>query len=160
MAKASKEETLRERRKLQYAAAFCLVFMFVEIVGGIVAGSVAIMTDAAHMLADVGKRRHIIVVIGIDDPTSLHIGGLLVGIFAQGMVSRAATESHTFGFHRAEVLGALLSVVIIWGMTGGLFYAAILRTIDWFNGEAEPVNGKVRQAFFRSHFLNFGFLLV
>jgi zinc transporter 2 len=59
------------------------------------------------------------------------------------MVSRAANESHTFGYHRAEVLGALLSVVIIWAMTGGLFYASILRSIAWFNGSAEPVNGKL-----------------
>ena len=61
-------ESRAQRKKLQYAAAFCLVFMFVEIVGGIIAGSIAVMTDAAHMLADVG--------------------GLLVGIFAQSMVER------------------------------------------------------------------------
>ena len=116
-------ESRAQRKKLQYAAAFCLVFMFVEIVGGIIAGSIAVMTDAAHMLADVG--------------------GLLVGIFAQSMVERQATSTHTFGFHRAEVLGALLSVLIIWAMTGALLYEAILRSIAWFNGEAEPVNGKV-----------------
>ena len=36
--------------------------------------------------------------------------GLLVGIFAQSMVERQAKTTHTFGFHRAEVLGAMLSV--------------------------------------------------
>ena len=43
-----------QRRKLRYAVVFCLVFMFVEVVGGVIAGSIAVMTDAAHMLADVG----------------------------------------------------------------------------------------------------------
>ena len=59
------------------------------------------------------------------------------------MVERQATTTHTFGFHRAEVLGAMLSVLIIWIITGVLLYAAILRSIDWFNGVADPVNGKV-----------------
>ena len=47
----SREQRKAQRRKLQYAAAFCLVFMFVEVIGGVLAGSIAVMTDAAHMLA-------------------------------------------------------------------------------------------------------------
>lgn len=36
----------------------------------------------------------------------------------------------SFGFHRAEVLGAFMSVVMIWVVTAILFYVAIIRTIN------------------------------
>ena len=41
-------------RKLGIVVAICFLFMIVEIVGGIASGSLAILTDAAHMLSDVG----------------------------------------------------------------------------------------------------------
>jgi zinc transporter 2 len=40
-------------RKLLCVAAICVVFMFVEIAGGYIANSLAIMTDAAHLFSDV-----------------------------------------------------------------------------------------------------------
>lgn len=36
----------------------------------------------------------------------------------------------SFGFHRAEVIGALVSVIMIWVITAILVYMAILRTIN------------------------------
>ena len=41
-------------RKLAIVVIICFGFMIVEIIGGIISGSLAILTDAAHMLSDVG----------------------------------------------------------------------------------------------------------
>ncbi|GCB67571.1 hypothetical protein scyTo_0015130 [Scyliorhinus torazame] len=48
-------EKLQARRKLYIAAIICLIFMVGEVVGGYLAHSLAIMTDAAHLLTDFGS---------------------------------------------------------------------------------------------------------
>ena len=96
------------KRKLLIGAALCFAFMLIEIVGGIVAHSLAIITDAAHMLSD--------------------IAGFLVGAMSLFLVaSRRPTARYTFGYHRAEVLGAIVSILIVWLMTGILLYQAVQR---------------------------------
>ena len=44
----------------------------------------------------------------------------------------------TYGYHRSEVIGALLSISVIWGLTITLIYEAVLRLID-----KTPVNGLI-----------------
>ncbi len=44
---------------------------------------------------------------------------------------------YSFGYHRAEILGALVSILIIWLVTGALVFEAVQRTI-----KPVPVNGK------------------
>jgi zinc transporter 2 len=66
----------------------------VQVVGGVVAHSLAILTDAAHMLSDV----------------SSFVITLLAGIYAL----KQSGASHTYGYHRVEVLGSFVSVLIIW----------------------------------------------
>ena len=56
--------------------------------------SVAIMSDAAHMLSDVSS--------------------FLVAIFAAWAATQPAALHYSFGYHRAEILGALFSVLTIW----------------------------------------------
>ena len=97
------------RRKLLIAICFCFVFMCAEVFGGYIANSLAIMTDAAHLLSDVA--------------------GLCINVFALWLSSKPPTVNMTFGYHRAEVLGALVSVLIIWLLTGVLVYEAIQRVI-------------------------------
>lgn len=103
-----KKEQAAALRKLVAALILCFVFMIVEVVGGYLAGSLAIMSDAAHLLSDVG--------------------GFAVSITALRM-SQMKSPSHTFGFYRAEVLGALVSVLTIWMVTGVLVYEAVNRII-------------------------------
>ncbi|XP_036302080.1 zinc transporter 2 [Pipistrellus kuhlii] len=98
------------RRQLYVASAICLVFMVGEIVGGYLAHSLAIMTDAAHLLTD--------------------IASMLTSLFSLWMSSRPATKTMNFGWQRAEILGALLSVLSIWVVTGVLVYLAIERLIS------------------------------
>lgn len=98
------------RRQLYVASAICLVFMIGEVVGGYLAHSLAIMTDAAHLLTDVAS--------------------MLISLFSLWMSSRPATKTMNFGWQRAEILGALLSVLSIWVVTGVLVYLAIERLIS------------------------------
>ncbi|XP_069612555.1 proton-coupled zinc antiporter SLC30A2 [Ranitomeya imitator] len=103
-------EKERARRKLYVASAVCLLFMIGEVIGGYIAHSLAIMTDAAHLLTD--------------------FASMMISLFALWMSSRPATKTMNFGWHRAEILGALLSVLSIWVVTGVLVYLAVERTIS------------------------------
>uniref|UniRef100_A0A8C5KDY5 Proton-coupled zinc antiporter SLC30A2 n=1 Tax=Jaculus jaculus TaxID=51337 RepID=A0A8C5KDY5_JACJA len=100
----------RARRQLYVASAICLVFMIGEIVGGYLAHSLAIMTDAAHLLTD--------------------FASMLISLFSIWVSSRPATKTMNFGWQRAEILGALLSVLSIWVVTGVLVYLAVQRLIS------------------------------
>jgi len=62
----------------------------------------------------------------------------MISIFALWIASRDATADHSWGFHRAEVLGALLSILLIWGLTGVLIYEAVQRILV-----PEDVDGKI-----------------
>ncbi|XP_054750133.2 proton-coupled zinc antiporter SLC30A2-like [Lytechinus pictus] len=68
------------------------------------------MTDAAHLLSD--------------------FASFLISIFALWVAKRPATTRMSFGYYRAEVLGAVISVLIIWIVTGILCYLAVLRIIN------------------------------
>ncbi|XP_071993192.1 proton-coupled zinc antiporter SLC30A2 isoform X1 [Engystomops pustulosus] len=103
-------EKERARRKLYVASVVCLVFMIGEVIGGYIAHSLAIMTDAAHLLTD--------------------FASMMISLFALWMSSRPATKTMNFGWHRAEILGALLSVLSIWVVTGVLVYLAVERIIS------------------------------
>uniref|UniRef100_A0A8B9TBP4 Solute carrier family 30 member 2 n=1 Tax=Anas platyrhynchos TaxID=8839 RepID=A0A8B9TBP4_ANAPL len=100
----------RARRKLYVAAGICLVFMLGEAVGGYLAHSLAILTDAAHLLTD--------------------FASVMISLFALWVSSRPATKTMNFGWHRAEILGALLSVLSIWVVTGVLVYLAAQRLLS------------------------------
>lgn len=54
----------------------------------------------------------------------------MISLFALWVGSRPATRSMPFGWYRAEVLGALTSVLMIWVVTGILLYVAVERLIN------------------------------
>ncbi|XP_046671669.1 zinc transporter 2 [Homalodisca vitripennis] len=83
--------------------------MIVECVGGYLSGSLAIATDAAHLLTD--------------------FAAFMISLFALWVSSRKPTQSMPFGWYRAEVIGALTSVLTIWVVTGILVYMAVERII-------------------------------
>ncbi|XP_064454998.1 proton-coupled zinc antiporter SLC30A2-like isoform X2 [Ornithodoros turicata] len=96
-------------RKLLFASILCLMFMIFEVVGGLLANSLAIATDAAHLLAD--------------------LTGFIISMGAVWLSSKPPTRNMTFGWYRA-VLGAVISVMFIWVVTGTLLYWAIERIIS------------------------------
>ena len=105
-------------KKLLCVSMICIVFMAAEIVGGIMASSLAILTDAAHMFSD--------------------LSGFMISIFSLWIALKPATNKMSYGYHRAEVIGAMCSVLLIWGLTIWLVYEAIWRVI-----EPEPVDGLI-----------------
>ncbi|XP_020663991.3 putative proton-coupled zinc antiporter SLC30A3 [Pogona vitticeps] len=104
------QEKLQARGKLRMACTICFLFMIGEIIGGYLSHSLAIMTDAAHLLTDVGSMG--------------------VSLFSLWISARPATKIMTFGWHRSETLGALVSVLSIWIVTGVLVYLASVRIIS------------------------------
>ena len=83
--------------------------MLAEIIGGALANSLAIMTDAAHLFSD--------------------CSGFFISICALKIGKRRPTKKFTYGYLRAEVLGALGSVLIIWFLTVFLVVEAVDRII-------------------------------
>ncbi|NLA75262.1 MAG: cation transporter, partial [Deltaproteobacteria bacterium] len=75
--------------RLWWAFFINLVFLVVEFVGGLLVNSLALLADAGHMLTDVGA--------------------LAIAIFVAHLAKKPATPNRTFGFLRAEVLGAFLN---------------------------------------------------
>ncbi|KAB2037869.1 hypothetical protein E1A91_D03G100600v1 [Gossypium mustelinum] len=106
--KDAKERTA-SMRKLLMAVVLCVVFMSVEVVGGIKANSLAILTDAAHLLSDVAA--------------------FAISLFSLWASGWEATPRQSYGFFRIEILGALVSIQMIWLLAGILVYEAIARLI-------------------------------
>jgi ammonium transporter Rh len=103
------QKHIRAKTSLIIAIIFCCIFMIVELVSGIIAHSLAIMTDAAHMLTDVGA--------------------LALSLFAVIASQWEASEQFTFSFKRAEVVGAFFSIMLVWALVGAITYGAIVRMI-------------------------------
>ncbi|KAK6630369.1 hypothetical protein RUM44_005036 [Polyplax serrata] len=97
------------RRKLIVASVLCVIFMVAECVGGYLSNSLAIATDAAHLLTD--------------------FASFMISLFSLWVSSRPATRKMSFGWYRAEVIGALTSVILIWVVTGILVYLAVQRIL-------------------------------
>ena len=93
--------------KLKIISIVCCSFMIIEFVCGYIAGSLAIMSDATHLLSD--------------------LAGFLISLFSLIVAMKPADRNFTFGYHRFEVLGALASILIIWGLTIWLLMAAVWR---------------------------------
>ena len=93
--------------KLKIISAVCCSFMIIEFICGYLAGSLAIMSDATHLLSD--------------------LAGFLISLFSLIVAMKPADRDFTFGYHRFEVIGALASIFIIWGLTVWLLMAAVWR---------------------------------
>uniref|UniRef100_A0A8C8E9M0 Proton-coupled zinc antiporter SLC30A8 n=1 Tax=Otus sunia TaxID=257818 RepID=A0A8C8E9M0_9STRI len=108
-----KKEQHQARRKLCVASVICIFFMIAEVTGeyicGQIAGSLAVITDAAHILVD--------------------LTSFLISLFSLWLASKPPTKQLTFGWHRAEILGALMSMIIVWMVTGLLTYLASVRLL-------------------------------
>ncbi|KAL6536582.1 Metal tolerance protein 1 [Orobanche gracilis] len=104
------QERSASMKKLFIAVVLCAVFMSVEVAGGIKANSLAILTDAAHLLSDVAS--------------------FAISLFSLWAAGWEATPRRSYGFFRIEILGALVSIQLIWLLTGILVYEAIVRIVQ------------------------------
>jgi cobalt-zinc-cadmium efflux system protein len=99
-------ETLR----LKLALAISSIYFFAELIGGFLTNSLALLSDAGHMLSD--------------------IAALALSLFAFRIAKRPATVSSTYGYHRAEILAALFNGLMLWLIVGVIFAAAYNRFLD------------------------------
>ncbi|NXR49336.1 ZNT4 protein, partial [Hippolais icterina] len=97
------------KKRLTLAALLYLLFMTGELIGGYIANSLAIMTDALHMLTD--------------------LSGIILTLLALWLSAKSPTKRFTFGFHRLEVLSAIISVLLVYILMAFLLYEAVQRTI-------------------------------
>jgi len=95
------------RRRLQLAFWTQLAFFVVELGGGILTNSLALLADAGHMLSDVGA--------------------LGLSLLALKWTAKPPTAQKTFGYHRLEILVALVNGLVLWAMAGYIFYEAVGR---------------------------------
>jgi cobalt-zinc-cadmium efflux system protein len=98
------------RRSLVVALALVVGFAAVEVVGGIAAGSLALLADAAHMLADGAA--------------------LALALFAAWLAGRPVTVERSFGWRRAEILAALANGVGLVLLAGWIAWEAVGRLGD------------------------------
>jgi cobalt-zinc-cadmium efflux system protein len=96
-----------ETRRLLWALVISAVYFFAELVAGFATNSLALLSDAGHMLSD--------------------IGAMALSLFAFRMARRPATHQSTYGFHRVEILAALFNGLTLWLIVGVIFAAAYNR---------------------------------
>ena len=121
-----------DSRKLALALALIVGFMCVEVVVGIAVGSLALLSDAAHMLTDAGA--------------------LVLSLVAIRLARRPAAGAMTFGLKRAEILAAAIngSTLLVLGLL--IVFESVRRLLDPPDVEGAPVlivavvGGAVNQA--------------
>jgi len=94
-------------RPLAIALAITFLYFVVEVAGGILTNSLALLSDAGHMLSD--------------------IAALGLSLFAFQISKRPATPQKTFGYHRFEIVAALVNGLVLWLIVGVIFHEAYQR---------------------------------
>jgi len=111
-----KDKASRNKRRIALTLIFTTAYMVAEIVGGITSNSLALLADAGHMLSDVVA--------------------LALSLFAIWIAQKPPNSRQSFGYHRAEILVALINGVTLIGISIVIFYEAIQRLKS-----PEPIEG-------------------
>ncbi|TXK17138.1 cation diffusion facilitator family transporter [Homoserinibacter sp. GY 40078] len=98
-----------DRVRLRVALCIVVVVLVAEVVGAALTGSLALLADAGHMASDAI--------------------GLIVALVASGIAARPATDRHTYGFRRVEVLAALVNGVLLTVLAVTIGIEAIRRLL-------------------------------
>lgn len=98
------------RTPLAVALAITVVFMIVEVIGGLLTGSLALLADAGHMATDAAA--------------------LALALGAVWLAQQPPTRERTFGFYRAEVLAALVNGATLIAISIYIFWEAFNRIMD------------------------------
>jgi len=93
--------------RIGWAFVILLVFVFVEAIGGVLSGSLALLADAGHMVSDT-------VALGMSW-LAIYIG------------RRPADAARSFGYRRLEVLAAFVNGCVLFLLTGWIFFEAVMR---------------------------------
>lgn len=109
LAHGAQDHRPEEKRRLRIAIAVTATAMVVEIVGGVMTGSLALISDAGHMLT--------------------HSFALGVSLLAAWIASRPTSPERSFGLYRVEVLAALFNAVTLAVITAVIAHEAYERLI-------------------------------
>jgi len=96
-----------ETQRLKWALTISSAYFFAELIAGFLTNSLALLSDAGHMLSD--------------------IGALGLSLFAFRVARRPATHHSTYGYHRIEILAALFNGLTLWLIVGVIFTSAYNR---------------------------------
>ena len=99
-----------ETKRLTWVLGITAIYFFAELLGGILTNSLALLSDAGHMFSD--------------------IAALGLSLFAFQMARRPATAKRTYGYHRMEILAALINGLTLWLVVGVIFNEAYRRFLD------------------------------
>jgi len=97
-------------QRLRWALLLTSLILAAEVVGGVLANSLALLSDAGHLFTD-------LVALGLT-------------LFAVRQVERPSNRQMTFGYHRVGILVALFNAVTLVGITGAIFWGAAQRFRD------------------------------
>ncbi len=98
------------QRKLMIALSITAIVMIAEIIGGLLANSLALLSDAGHMLTDI-----------------LALG---LSLTAMKFARKPPTPSKTFGFYRLEILAAFFNGMLLFFISFYIFYEAYHRLVQ------------------------------
>lgn len=99
-----------DRRRLLIVLSITALFFAAELIGGYYANSLALMTDAVHVLTD--------------------IAALVLSLLTLWISARPASSAKTFGYLRAEILGALFNGLLLWVLVIFVWFEAAQRLRD------------------------------
>lgn len=97
----------RHNRSLKIVFGITTCYMVIEVIVGFMSNSLALLSDAAHMLTDVG--------------------GQALALFAIWMASRPKNNKKTYGYLRAEIFSALINALVLICISGYILYEAWQR---------------------------------
>ncbi len=101
---------LSNEQRVHWALLLTVSFMVVEVIGGILSGSLALLADAGHMLTDAASL------------------GLAAVAFRVGR--RAPDQRRSYGYHRLQVLAAFINGVTLFGIVAWIVIEAVRRLMD------------------------------
>jgi cobalt-zinc-cadmium efflux system protein len=100
----------RNRGRLAFVFLFTLAVAIVEVVGGLLTNSLALLADAGHMVTDTA--------------------GLGMALTAVWFASRPATSTRSYGLYRLEILAALVNAVVVMGVAAYILFESVQRFSD------------------------------
>lgn len=100
----------RKGRPLALALGITSLYFIVEVFGGILTNSLALLSDAGHMFSD--------------------IAALGLSLFAFQISKRPATAKRTYGYYRLEILASLANGLLLWLIVGVIFHEAYQRFLN------------------------------
>jgi cobalt-zinc-cadmium efflux system protein len=106
----SRAQRTQQRRNLLTILLMTGTFMVIEVIGGLLTQSLALLADAGHMLTDVAA--------------------LGLSAFAMWMAARPSTPEKSYGYHRAEILAAVTNAVVLLLLAIWILYEAYRRIFE------------------------------